>query len=187
MPAAADQEAWCRGSPSALWGGTSISTCTPFSRTMRPTKKDDLSLPARHSLARKAARSSGVNSGRLKLGRVHAIWNHVHLRPGRVQGMFAFALHKLGADNHPPGFVLQVPFDRVDVLLGRPVNTVVAAILRRMNRGDQGQMKLVLQCGRRKMCQPVMRVQQKRRGCVLSPAVQGSAPRPVTSMASLRS
>ncbi len=83
-----------------------------------------------------------------------------------MQGVLALALHKVSADDDAPGFVLQVPFHGIDVALGRPGDAAVAAILGGMDGGDQRQVVLVLESRRREVRQPVVGVQNQRRGAV---------------------
>jgi hypothetical protein len=79
------------------------NTCTPFSRTMRPTKK--MSGWLRRSEPRPKRLPLGFGELELELLGADAVGEDIDLIVGRVQSVHHLAPHKLAAHNHAPRLV----------------------------------------------------------------------------------
>src|SRR5579875_511242 len=89
----------------------------------------------------------------------NAVIDDVYFIGGALEGILHLPFHKAGADNNPPSLGNELALDMVNITRHIVVDAVIAPKLRGMNRGHHGDFEGMFQLYRRKIGQPIVRME----------------------------
>ncbi len=101
-----------------------------------------------------------IGAGNLECRRADPVGNNRYLIRGQIENAFNLFTHIAAVADHPPGLIGQGPLHLTDIALLIIMQAVVAPEFSRMNRGDQGHLKNMLNPPAGISHQPIMRVYQ---------------------------